>query len=83
MLQSTKGVVCDALHSAMTEIKDQEFLIPCGDWNDQGLFYAKIELDFQVLSSVTYCFKMLYENSYKESTSIGGGQIRNYEGCPL
>ena len=31
--QSTKDAFYDDLQSVMSKVKDQEFLIPCGDWN--------------------------------------------------
>lgn len=31
--QSTKGALYDALHSVMMKIKNQDFPIPCGNWN--------------------------------------------------
>ena len=45
--------------------------------NNQGLFQAKTESDFQMLHLMTYFFqKFVYQNNCKEAMNIGGGQIR-------
>ena len=75
--QSTKGAFYDDLQSVMSKVKDQEFLIPCGDWNGHigqmaegyegahgGKAYGERNIEGERLLEFASSFEFVVTNSF-------------------